>query len=169
MPRLAVRRIPCHALVLVVALSPIAPAFAGEGGGSSGSVSRLFTCKMPAREIDSAHLIVDLPGDADQMDGCTFGVAAGKKKVKVDVFILVVDEDADSDFDSDSDVRKKVCRGKTNAGGQFICTLSREEFQALGLNEPLDDAQIEAVLGGGKKIIGFDLFGTCSAGLSSSP
>lgn len=94
MPRLTAHRRPSHALVFLAALSLMAPVFADEGGGSSGSVSRLFTCKMPARDVDPAQLIVDLPGDADQMDGCAFGLATGKKKVKVDILIMVMDDGA---------------------------------------------------------------------------
>ena len=48
------------------------------------------------------------------------------------------DEDGDSDSDSDTDRSGRRCRGRTDASGRFFCTLSAEDFEQLGLNEPLD-------------------------------
>ena len=87
------------ALVVLVALGLFTPAVADEGGGTSASVSQFFVCKMKARDVAPALLFVNLPGDADQMDGCGFGVLTGRKGVKVDLKINVFDDDLDSDTD----------------------------------------------------------------------
>lgn len=169
MPHLSFTRTALAAALLLTVASLLAPALADEGGASLGSSSRLFNCKIPARDVDPAQLLLDLPGDADQMDGCGAGVFTGRKGVKVDLLLKIRDADGDSDNDSDTDRVVKRCRGRTDTSGQFTCTFTRDEFQTIQLNEPLESAEVEAVLNGGKRIDRVDLFTSCSAGSSTSP
>lgn len=164
---LVTRRLVVLTLLVLVATSSF-PARAGDGGGASGSVSHFLLCKTAARDVDPAVVQLSMPGDAGQMDGCGIGVSTGKKGVKVEVNVFIHDEDADSDSDVDTDRRTRRCKGRADTNGRFFCTLSAEDFEQLGLNEPLDFAQIEALLKGGKKIAGYDLGVTCSAGTSST-